>query len=321
MSCKALVDAFNQENFQILHGQFNIIGALDDNPNKKDLTIYNVRVIGNTDKLLRFARLLKINHIVIAISDRLALNKNIFPQLIECQKMNISISYMDSFYEHVTGMIPINHVEDKYYLRFPLSSIHTQRLYILLTRTLDLIFGFIGTLLMLLFVPIISILNVFWSKGPLFYKQTRVGKDGKLFEIIKFRSMVMNAEAKSGAVWAQKNDPRITPIGNFLRKTRLDELPQFLNVLKGEMSLIGPRPERPFFVDELKKEIPFYDLRHLVKPGITGWAQAMYKYASDKEDTIIKLQYDLYYIKNRTILLNLKILLITIRVVFVFKGT
>lgn len=320
-SGNTLINVFNQDNFKVLNDHFKIIGVLDDDKKKINKLIHNTKVIGDSSMLLRFARLLKINEVIIAISDKTALNKNIFPQLIECGKMNISISYMDNFYERITGMIPINHVGDKYYLRFPLSDIHTQRLYILLTRVLDLIFGFLGVLLLLIFVPIIAFLNFFLSKGPLFYKQTRVGKDGKEFEIVKFRSMVTNAEAKSGAVWAQKNDPRITPLGRFLRKTRVDELPQFLNVLKGEMSIIGPRPERPFFVDELKKEIPFYDLRHLVKPGITGWAQVMYKYTSDKEDTIIKLQYDLYYIKNRTLLLDLKILLTTIRVVLGFKGT
>ena len=149
--------------------------------------------------------------------------------------------------------------------------------------------------------------------------QNRVGLDGKDFKLIKFRSMVTNAES-NGAVWTQSNDPRVTGGGKFIRKTRIDEIPQMWNILKGEMSFIGPRPERPEFVQQLINEIPYYAFRHTVKPGITGWAQVNYKYGASKKDTLEKLQYDLYYIKNLSPFLDLNILLRTIRVVLFGKG-
>jgi lipopolysaccharide/colanic/teichoic acid biosynthesis glycosyltransferase len=153
-----------------------------------------------------------------------------------------------------------------------------------------------------------------------FYRQQRVGKGGEYFDIIKFRSMVMNAEQGTGAVWARQNDSRITPVGNFLRKTRLDELPQFWNVLKGDMTLIGPRPERPEIITQLTEDIPYFGLRHAVKPGITGWAQVNYRYGASVEDSFTKLQYDLYYLKHLGPFIDLAVFLKTIQVIFGLKG-
>ena len=155
---------------------------------------------------------------------------------------------------------------------------------------------------------------------PLFYSQERVGYSGKVFTMLKFRTMVVDAERQTGGVWANENDDRITTIGRFLRKSRLDELPQLWNVLKGEMSLIGPRPERQSFVELLEKEIPFYRLRHAVKPGITGWAQVCYRYGASTEDAFVKLQYDFYYIKNQSVFLDLLILLKTFRLMLGLGG-
>jgi lipopolysaccharide/colanic/teichoic acid biosynthesis glycosyltransferase len=157
------------------------------------------------------------------------------------------------------------------------------------------------------------------NKGPLFYKQIRVGKNGQNFTIFKLRSMVVNAES-SGAVYAQKNDARITKFGKFLRKTRLDEVPQFFNILKGDMSIIGPRPERPKFVKDLEEKVPFYAIRHVVKPGLTGWAQVKFPYAGTLEEQEKKLRYDLFYIKEQCILLDFKIIIRTITTVLFFKG-
>jgi lipopolysaccharide/colanic/teichoic acid biosynthesis glycosyltransferase len=159
------------------------------------------------------------------------------------------------------------------------------------------------------------------SAGPVFYRQTRCGRAGKLFQIYKFRTMYVDAERDGKARWATKNDPRITRVGRFLRKTRMDELPQVLNILRGEMSFVGPRPERPEFVEELKKSIPFYHSRLSVKPGLTGWAQVQFEYTSTVEDTLTKLQYDLYYIHRWTLWLDIYILFRTISVVFKLKGT
>jgi sugar transferase (PEP-CTERM system associated) len=158
------------------------------------------------------------------------------------------------------------------------------------------------------------------DRGPIFYKQERVGKYGKTFFVLKFRSMGMNAEKSGVPQWASSNDPRTTKIGKFIRKLRIDELPQIINVLRGEMSFVGPRPERPFFVEQLCKEIPFYNMRHSIKPGITGLAQVRYAYGASVDDAIKKLQYDLYYVKNNSLFLDILILIETIQVVLLGKG-
>ena len=176
-----------------------------------------------------------------------------------------------------------------------------------------------GLLLFAVFLPFILIGNLFGNRGSLFYKQERVGTNGKHFKIVKLRSMIPNAE-KNGAVWAKKNDKRVTTFGKFLRNTRLDEMPQFMNILKGDMSLIGPRPERPEFVKDLEKKIPFYAIRHVVRPGLTGWAQVNYPYANTIEEQEIKLRYDLYYIKERSAFLDFKIFIKTFTTILYFKG-
>jgi lipopolysaccharide/colanic/teichoic acid biosynthesis glycosyltransferase len=182
-------------------------------------------------------------------------------------------------------------------------------------------FSLVAGLFLFLVGPIIALLIRLDSPGPIFYRQSRLGRGGQTFDLIKFRSMSVNAEKGTGAKWATKNDPRITRIGQILRRTRLDELPQILNILKGDIHLIGPRPERPEFTEQLEKEVPFYRARLAVKPGLTGWAQVKYRYGSSVDDTITKLQYDLYYIKHRSIMLNLLIILKTIGVVLSCKGT
>ena len=172
---------------------------------------------------------------------------------------------------------------------------------------------------MLLVIPFIFIGNSIGNKGPLFYTQERIGRNSTLFTIYKFRTMVVSAEEK-GAKWATKNDDRVTIFGKFLRRSRLDEIPQFINVFKGEMSIIGPRPERPFFVAELSRSIPFYETRHIIKPGLTGWAQVKARYGGSVEESLIKLQYDLYYIKHRSPFLDLKILFKTLSTVLYYRG-
>jgi len=173
---------------------------------------------------------------------------------------------------------------------------------------------------MLLVIPLILVCNLFANRGPLFYKQQRVGKAGKLFNILKFRTMVTNAEVE-GAVWASKNDVRITKFGKLLRHARIDEIPQFINIFLGEMSVIGPRPERPEFVEKLNKKYELFNIRHVIKPGLTGWAQVMYPYVNSFEDQLVKLRYDLYYIKERNLLLDFKILTKTISTILFFRGT
>ena len=216
--------------------------------------------------------------------------------------------------------------EDKRGLLSPSSLIFSDgfrpsRLKAFTKRLLDLtLSGFLLAALLPLFALVAAAIVLENANGGIFYRQKRVGRNGREFEILKFRSMVPDAE-KNGVQWASENDDRITRVGGFIRKHRLDELPQLLNVLRGDMSLVGPRPERPEFVDSLKKTIPFYDKRHFAQPGITGWAQLNYPYGSSEKDALEKLQYDLYYVKHASVLFDLLILLQTAEVIFFRKGS
>ena len=228
------------------------------------------------------------------------------------------LSY-NSFYENVYEALPIQSRNDSFYEILQLKNRKV--------RYLQSIFSFIVNWLLVLFVglvfvvvlPFVVVLNLFFNKGPLFYKQQRVGQFGREFTIYKFRSMIVDAE-KTGAKMATKGDARITTLGKILRMFRIDELPQIISVAKGDMLFIGPRPERQVFVDQLNKRIPFYNVRHLIKPGITGWAQVKYKYGENLEDSIKKLEYDLYYIKNKSIMLDIRIIFKTITTVLFSRG-
>ena len=188
-------------------------------------------------------------------------------------------------------------------------------------RLSEIILSAVGLILTFPLLTLTALLIRLDSRGPIFFRQERVGENDKTFHILKFRSMIQSAEAEGDAVWAEKDDPRVTRVGRIIRKLRIDDIPQMINVLKGEMSFVGPRPERPEFVVKLKKVIPYYSQRHIVKPGITGWAQIRYTYGSSIEDARIKLQHDLYYIKNMSTLLDLMIIFQTIKVVLLRKGS
>jgi lipopolysaccharide/colanic/teichoic acid biosynthesis glycosyltransferase len=195
-----------------------------------------------------------------------------------------------------------------------------QRVFGAAKRLFDLMTSVLGLLVLGLALPCIALANAIWSRGPLFYWQARVGKGGRTFPLVKLRTMVPDAEQDIGAVWSQEHDERITPVGRFLRRSRLDELPQCWNILRGEMSLVGPRPERPEIVAYLIKQVPFYQARHAVRPGITGWAQVRYRYGSSVNDALVKLQYDLYYIKHQSMYLELSILVKTAAVMLGLRG-
>lgn len=234
-------------------------------------------------------------------------------KLFECLNLKINFFNIVNFYEKNIGKIPLSSLEKNWFLEnISQKNIH---FLIIAKRVIDLLFALFFGILSLLFVPLLIILIKLESKGPIIYKQKRVGLNGKNFYVYKFRSMIIDAE-KNGAVWASQNDNRITRVGKMMRKSRLDEIPQFWNIIKGNMSFVGPRPERPEFVEQLKKEIPFYDERHLVKPGLSGWAQINYPYGASIEDAKEKLCYDLYYIKNQSILLDISIIMKTINTVF-----
>jgi exopolysaccharide biosynthesis polyprenyl glycosylphosphotransferase len=190
----------------------------------------------------------------------------------------------------------------------------------LLKRVLDLAAGILGFVVSMPVMILVALAVRLDSKGPIIYRQLRVGRMGRGFDVLKFRSMRTDAEQANGAQWASENDPRMTRIGRFLRKYRLDELPQFVNVIRGEMSFVGPRPERPCFVEELRKTIPYYDERHSVRPGLTGWAQVQYAYGSSIEDAFNKLEYDLFYLQNMSLTFDLAIIFRTIRIVIGGRG-
>lgn len=243
----------------------------------------------------------------------------IYNKLLEIADAGIPIKQYEEVYEDVTNRIPL-HLKDKELNKyFPYTKNDKNRLYEFFIRFLDVLFSIIGLFFVGLMVPFVVLLNFFWNKGPVFYKQERVGKNGRKFQIVKLRTMVVNAE-KDGAVFAKTNDVRITPLGKWLRKTRLDEFPQFINVLKGEMSVIGPRPEREFFVKQIASEIPLYHTRHAIKPGLTGWAQINYPYGESIDDSLMKLQYDLYYIKHRSLFLDVNIAVKTLGTIVYMKG-
>jgi len=268
------------------------------------------------DDLYKIIKENKINTIVTAINpDK---DQNLTGELFKCLPLKVNFYTLASLYETVTGKVPVAALEQVWFLENLAEG--EKRNYDTVKRTADVILSSIALIITLPLWLAIGMMIKLNSQGSVFYRQKRVGLQGKVFTLIKFRSMIQDAE-NNGAVWASKNDSRVTGFGALLRKTRLDELPQFINILKGEMSFIGPRPERPEFVEKLQQQIPFYKERLLIKPGLSGWAQTVGPaYGGSKDETLEKLQYDLYYIKNRSLALDLNILLKTIKIVLSRKG-
>ena len=257
-----------------------------------------------------------IERIVVALDDRRGSTP--LATLLQYKMRGIVIEQGVSFYERVTGKILVQRVDPSWLIFSEGFSI--SRWKGVVKRLGDIVFALILFVLSLPIMLLTALLIKLESPGPLFYIQERVGRQGNNFSLIKFRSMCLDAE-RDGAIWARENDSRVTRCGAFIRKVRIDELPQLWNVLKGEMSLVGPRPERPVFVEELIKNIPFYRMRHDVKPGLTGWAQICYPYGASKEDALHKLEYDLYYVKNISIALDLLVIFHTIKTVLFWKGS
>ncbi|SKB60501.1 exopolysaccharide biosynthesis polyprenyl glycosylphosphotransferase [Salegentibacter holothuriorum] len=281
----------------------------------------------NEDNLIRFEikdikEAIKehhINEIVVASGYKEGLMLSLYNQLSYLLKAGFPIKDYTQVYEEVTQRIPVQHVDKDFYRYFPFSRSNQNKFYQVFFRIFDVIIALVGLAFFILILPLLLIANLLGNRGSLFYRQERIGKYGEVFRILKLRTMVKDAES-NGPQYAEKNDLRTTRFGKFLRRSRIDEIPQFYNVLKGEMSLIGPRPERPIFVKELSQAIPFYETRHVIKPGLTGWAQVKADYGKDQADSLVKLQYDLYYIKHRGIFLDLSILLKTFSTVIFFRG-
>jgi len=298
---------------------YKIIGFVNsDSLSDEDSNFHYVKEIKKKD-LEDFVFKNQISEIVIASQKTDGITADLYQQLLHLLESGNVIREYTQVYESKTQRIPVHYIARDFYRFFPFSRSNSNRLYLFLVRSMEFLFSFIGLLACVIFIPIIYIGNLFANKGSLFYTQERVGKNGVIFEIYKFRTMVENSES-NGVVFATSNDRRITPFGKMMRKSRIDELPQFFNVLKGDMAVIGPRPERPFFVEEIARVMPFYETRHVIKPGLTGWAQVNYSYGESIEESLIKLQYDLYYIKHRSIFLDLSITFKTITTVLFYRG-
>ena len=261
----------------------------------------------------------EVSEIVVASSHVEGITPELYKWLIDLVENGFSVREYTQVYEEITDRVPVQYVGKDFYKYFPFARNNQNKLYIVYHRFFDVLFSILGMTGGIILLPFILLGNLMGNRGSLFYKQERIGKNRKSFQIYKFRTMVKNAEA-AGAQFATKNDSRITSFGKFLRRTRIDEFPQFYNILKGEMSIIGPRPERPVFVKQLSKKIPFYETRHVVKPGLTGWAQVKTKYGETEADSLRKLQYDLYYIKHRSVFLDLRIVVKTLSTIVFFKG-
>ena len=299
---------------------FQVVGFVDDDPAKAGTQIEGAPVLGNRYDLGQLVVSRKVDTLVLAITHTATIHPELFRSLLDCRAQGVRLEPMTSFYERLTGRVPVEHAERNLHVVLPLSAGAAVRLLRALKRAVDLFAGLVGSAVLALLAPWVALANALASPGPLFYRQTRVGKGGKPFQVLKFRSMTCAAEEGCGAVWARENDERVTPVGRFLRRTRLDELPQVWNILRGEMSLVGPRPERPEFVAQLVEEVPYYQARHAVRPGLTGWAQVRYPYGCSVEDALIKLEYDLYYIKNQSLYLEASILVKTAAVMLRFEG-
>ncbi len=269
------------------------------------------------DNLCDLAEAEEVSSIIVALDQK----RGVMPynELLNCKVRGCSIIDGESFYERITGKVLVEKINPSWlifsdgFVKSPVAKF-TKR-----------VVGFsLSSIMLVMLSPVILIVAIaikLDSKGPVLFSQDRVGEDGEIFSVYKFRSMREDAEAVSGPVWAEEDDPRITRVGKIIRKLRIDELPQLWNVLKGDMSFVGPRPERPYFVEKLKTKIPYYKERFAVKPGVTGWAQVKYAYGATEEDALEKLKYDLYYIKNMSLVMDLMVIFHTVKIVLLGRGS
>ncbi len=306
-----------REMFRQKRQGYEVVGFLSEDPTEVGQRLVNPSVIGTYGDLAGLAENRRMDTVVVAVENRRG--KLPLEDLLRCKMEGVRVEEAPSFYEMLTGQIPVRNLRPSWLIfsqgfRKPLFLSSSK-------RSAEFLVALAGILVSLPVIVLAAILIWLESGRPIFYRQERVGQRGQPITLFKLRTMQVDAEAKTGPVWAAANgDPRITRIGSFLRKSRIDELPQLFNVLKGQMSFVGPRPERPCFVDELKKVIPYYNERHSVKPGITGWAQVRLGYGSSVEETEMKLRHDLYYIKHMSPWLDLLILVDTVKVILFGRG-
>lgn len=296
--------------------KYEIAGFIPNPSEEVCVASSNLLKVRDGDTLVSLARQYNVGEIVVSVQNR----RGGFPikELLDCKLQGIKVTDAATFFERETCQIRVDSLQPSWLVfggGFDQSFART-----FMKRSFDLACSILILLLTFPLMLAAAIAVRLEDRGPVFYSQERVGKDGKTFLVHKFRSMRADAEKSGQPQWAAQNDPRVTRVGNFMRKTRIDELPQILNVFKGDMSFVGPRPERPYFVEQLIEVVPYYNVRHSVKPGITGWAQVRYGYGSSAEDALQKLQYDLYYVKNNSLFLDILILINTLKVVLFRSG-
>jgi exopolysaccharide biosynthesis polyprenyl glycosylphosphotransferase len=298
---------------------FFVAGLVDDDPDKIGRQIENCfPVLGRGAQLDALICEHGITDLIVAISGEM--KAEMFQALVNAQEKGLNVRSMPAVYEELLGRVPIFLLQSDWILRSFVDEAQVGGFYEVLKRLIDILGGLVGTIFLAVLFPVVSVLTLLETGLPVIFTQNRLGMFGEEYLTFKFRTMVHNADQMKAQV-TTAHDARITRVGRFLRKSHLDEWPQFLNVLKGEMSLVGPRPEQSDLVSQLQANIPFYRARLLVKPGLTGWAQVNFGYAATVEDTAVKLEYDLYYIKHRNLLLDLVIMLRTIGTVVGFRGT
>ena len=294
-----------------------VVAFVDDDKTEPRGRVDGVPVFAGPEGLRRVVAEQSVSEIVLATRGKI--KGPLFRALVDCQEAGADVVGMSTVYERLLQRIPINNLQSDWMFTSLVDAVRLHDASRLAKGTLDIIGGLVGTLIFLLAVPLLGPAIWLNTGRPVLFRQLRIGRGNEPFRLIKFRTMVQDAE-RDGPRWAGANDRRVTLLGRFLRRSRLDEIPQFLNVLKGDMSLVGPRPERPEFVAELEQTIPFYRTRLMVRPGLTGWAQVNYRYGDSVTDAALKLEYDLYYIKHRSLLFDLAILVRTVKTILTFRG-
>jgi exopolysaccharide biosynthesis polyprenyl glycosylphosphotransferase len=298
---------------------FFLVGFTDDDSSKIGNKINGFPILAGNDRLLEIIETEAVTEIIIAISGEI--RGGTFQAILDAQEAGVEVVPMPTVYEELLGRVPVRHLQSEWLIRSFVDEARVGGFYELAKRVIDILIAILGLSIFIVLTPLTALLILVDSGLPIFYKQVRSGKGNRLYYIYKFRTMVQDAEKDGKARVAEQNDSRVTRAGVFLRRTHVDELPQFWNVLVGEMSIVGPRAERPELIAEYQKVIPFYRARLLVKPGITGWAQVNYGYTATVAQTLVKLEYDLYYIKHRNLLTDLLILFRTFTQVIAFRGT
>jgi exopolysaccharide biosynthesis polyprenyl glycosylphosphotransferase len=280
--------------------------------------VANAPVIGTSSDLMNFVRRDQISELVLTSTHDLS--GEMFQAVMDAYEKGVELVPMPLLYERITGRVPVEYVASNWSVVLPINSDSIFYPYPLLKRFGEVTLALIGMIFFVLLLPFLALVIKSDSRGSIFYTQERVGLNGRIFRVYKLRTMIEDAESMTGAVFSQAGDPRVTRSGRFMRKTRLDEMPQLINILRGDMSLIGPRPERPEHIKRLTEKIPFYRTRLVIRPGLTGWAQVRYDYGSTDEDALVKLQYDLYYIRHQSLWLDLNILVRTVGRVLKMSG-